>query len=88
MMKCKGCNNNIKDNLELVEEAIIVKVTQILDLIPPDEDDSSDNSYELILGKVEEEEEDFEVTCYQCSRCYTEYSYDEVKEIFKKGKAI
>jgi len=82
-MKCKGCDANIEDNLELIEESLTVRVSQILGIIA-DEEDNPEAPYELVTGKVEEEPEDFEIMCYQCSKCYKEYSLDEVKEIFKK----
>ena len=84
-MKCKGCNATIENTLELIEESIVVRVTQILGIIA-DEGAYPDDPYELITGKVEEEQEDFEAMCYECGKCYYEYSYKEMREIFKKEK--
>jgi len=84
-MKCKGCTANIKDNLELIEESITVRVSQILGVIA-DEEDNPEAPYELIIGEVEEDQEDFESMCYQCRKCNYEYSYSEMREIFKEIK--
>lgn len=86
-MKCKGCNKDIRDTLEMIEEAVITRVTQILGVIA-DEEDNLDGLHELVTGKIEEEEEDFELVCYQCSYCAIEYSHKEMLEVFKKGEVI
>ena len=82
-MKCKGCNANIENTLEMIEESIVVRVTQILGVIAEEEDDP-DELYELVTGCVEEDQEDFEVMCYQCSKCNIEYDYKEMRKIFKE----
>jgi ferritin len=84
-MKCKGCDNDIRNNLNLIEESITVRISQILDVIT-DEEDNPDAPYEFVIGKVEEEQEDFEQMCYLCDKCYYEYNYREMLEIFKKGE--
>ena len=93
-MKCKGCNADITKNLVMVEDAYGDRATRVLGIETDPENFSSDaymdgdgetkeGDFETILGDVIDEDIWFEHAFYQCNKCHREYSWEEIKEIFK-----
>ena len=95
-MKCKNehCVCDITKNLVMVEDAYGERATRVLGIETDPENFSSDaymdgdggtkeGDFETILGDVIDEDIWFEHAFYQCNKCHREYSWEEIKEIFK-----
>jgi hypothetical protein len=91
-MKCKGCDANIRENLELLEEVYGERSTKILgiELDPENFVDAgyngevyNEDNFQILLSVFSDEDIGFNFTSYQCLKCHTDYTRDEVKEIFK-----
>ena len=93
-MKCKGCNEDITKTLVMVEEAYGDKITSIIGIETDPENFTSEEyaysdkepeegDFEIVLGGESDPDVWFEFSHYQCNTCKTEYSWDEIKEIFK-----
>lgn len=93
-MKCKGCNADITKNLVMVEETYGDRATKIIGIetdpenfssernMDRDASDIKDGEFEIILGDTDEGDVWFDDESYQCSACHTEYTWEEIKEIF------